>query len=193
MTIEPSIEQAARNRALAYLRRHGTQNDAEAIRQRLVKTFGQLEGLLQTTPEASRGTRPGQGRWSVQEVLDHLVLSNEPAVEQLHQMLAGTSPTQAIPADLQSEDPLAGDWQQLVSRLLRTHADFLAAFDKAANRDDSEPQPATGPVQMVLELDDGQRLEWIECLDWKAFVLAQQVHSFEHVRQIQRTLQAAAV
>ena len=192
MSKDPDVEQTAKDRALDYLRRHGTHNEAEGIRRRLVKTFGQIEALLDKTPETSRGTRPGPGRWSVQEVLDHLVLSNEPAVEQLHQMLDGTSPNRAIPADLQSEDPLAGDWQQLVSRLLNTHAGLLAAFDRAADRDENEPQPATGPVQMILKLDDGQRLEWIESLDWKAFVLAQQVHSFEHIRQIQRTLETIA-
>jgi hypothetical protein len=179
-------------RALSYLREKGTAAPASALRQRLAETFASVEALLDGIPEPEVRLRPGPDRWSVQEVVDHLVASHRPAVGHLQELLQGRRPEGGpIPASLLSADPLARPWPELVGELKRVHADFLAALDSAPGDD---PGTVTAPVLMVLKVQepDGSTvpIEWTEELDWKAQVAVFRVHTLEHRGQIERTLAA---
>ena len=91
-------------RALDYLRRKGTEASPARLREQVAVAFAELEALLAETPAPLRAVRPSPTRWSVQEVLDHLVLSHRPAVEQLRSLVAGARPASpAIPPSLHSE------------------------------------------------------------------------------------------
>ncbi|MCG8461532.1 MAG: DinB family protein [Holophagales bacterium] len=187
-TADSSTNSDPRRRASAYLRRLGTEAEPSRIRRRLVATLSELSEVLEQTPAELRRQRPGPGRWSVQEVVDHLVSSHRPGVAQLRQILAGESPEDPIPADLLSEDPFATPWQELAEDCRRAHAELLEAFDQAAAVAAEGPITATGPILMVVKDEDGRRLEWVERFEWKAFTLALRVHVLEHVHQIRRTL-----
>ncbi len=163
----------------------------EAIRERVAATYDTLDALIETiAPEVAREHR-STSAWSIQEVVDHLVESDRPAIEQLAQLLAGEPVAEAIPASLQSAAPLAKDWSDLRAQLRAIHRDLLALLAAATG---DEPTTATAPVQMVVKCagPDGaiEPVAWIERFDWKAFAILLHAHNREHIAQIQRILAA---
>lgn len=168
--------------ALDYLRRRGTEASVERLREHVASAFRDIENLLDSVPPGLRALRPAPSRWSVQEIVDHLVESHRPAVEQLHEMVSGRRPeTGAIPAHLQSAAPLDHPWEDLLGDLHRVHRDLLDLLDKAS---DEISRDVTAPVLMVI-----QSIEWVHELDWKAYVQAYRGHTAQHRAQIVRTLE----
>lgn len=176
MSLQPEQSQA-----LDYLRRKGTEAPLERLREHVAATFRDIEALLDSVPPGLRALRPGLSRWSVQEIVDHLVESHRPAVEQLREMVAGRRPTTgAIPAHLQSVAPLDRPWEDLVEDLKGIHRALLSLLDEAS---DGTSLGVTAPVVMVV-----QSIEWEQELDWKAYVQAYRGHTAQHRAQIVRTL-----
>ncbi|HEX9670884.1 MAG TPA: DinB family protein [Thermoanaerobaculia bacterium] len=178
-------------RALAYLRRKGTDADPESLRQRIAAAFADFESTLEGLGGEDVRRRPAGGGWCVQEVVDHLVESHRRAAAQLAAIVAGRPACEAVPAGLLSADPLARDWDDLASELKRVHAEVLDAFAKGTAEIGAAPR---APVVMVVKVREGdgppQPREWIEELDWKAFALGIGVHTREHADQVRRILGA---
>jgi len=177
-------------RALDYLKRKGTDAPADEIRGKLADAFDKFEAAVAAVPVSLRQVAPGPGKWSVHEVLDHLVESNHPALGQLMMLLWGKTPEgPAIPASLQSADPLSRPWEQLVAELEALHTAFLKLLEGAT---DSHPLDVSAPVVILVEVQrpDGslEPVQWEERLDWKAFVQALRVHTLEHLSQVTRTV-----
>jgi DinB family protein len=185
------MERPERTAALEYLRRHGTDAPAARLCASLRAVFHALERKLVDVPEAMRTLRPAPDAWSVHEVVDHLVESDRPAVAELRDLCAGMSPVGGpIRARLQSPDPFARSWPELVRDLTRAHADLLASV---ASADDDTPLTARAPSVIVITVpgESGREvLEWVEQLDWKAYTQAIRVHTHEHLAQIERTIAA---
>jgi hypothetical protein len=182
-------------RAMDYLRRHGTESPLADLRRRVEETFRDLAALLREIPEESVRVRPRPGRWCVQEVVDHLVASHRPTVDELADLLRGVSPTGGpIPASLQRPDAMERDWRELVDELDRIHGDIVALL---AGAPDDPPGPASARVAMVVKArgEDGEvrPVHWMEELDWKAYVLAIRVHVLDHTAQIRNTLSELGV
>ena len=95
----------------------------------------------------------------------------------------------AIPAGLQSADPLSRPWEQLVAELEGLHTAFLRLLEKAT---DSRRLDVSAPIVIVVKVQrpDGslEPVQWEERLDWKAFVQALRVHTLEHLSQVTRTV-----
>jgi DinB family protein len=178
-------------RALGYVRKRGSEAPVDAIRERIAGTYAALEALIEPIPADLAREHRSTSAWSIQEVVDHLVESDRPAVEQLAQLLAGQSVEEAIPASLQSAAPLAKDWDDLRAELRGIHRDLVALLAAASD----EPTAATAPVQMVVKCvaADGtlEPVAWLERFDWKAFAILLHAHNREHIAQIQRILAAA--
>jgi hypothetical protein len=169
-------------RAMDYLRRQGTESALADLRRRVEETFRDLAVLLREVPESSIRVRPRPGRWCVQEVVDHLVASHRPAVDELADLLRGVSPTDGpIPASLQRPDAMERDWRELVGELDQVHGDIAALLTGAP---DGPPGPARAPVVMVVK-----GVHWVEEMDWKAYVLGIRVHALQHLGQIREALQ----
>ena len=185
MTPLPRPEQI---RALAYLKRKGTDAPIELLRRRIADSFADFETMIASVPPSLRRRSPGPGRWSAQEVVDHLIESHRPAVAQLEALLNVLTPeTGPVPASLQSTDPLARNWDELVVELKRIHASLISLIEKAS---DSCSLEVRVPVTMVMKADEpgGPPVQWEEQLDWKAFAQTLRVHTIEHRSQIERTL-----
>ena len=185
MTPLPRPEQV---RALAYLKRKGTDAPIELLRRRIADSFADFETMIASVPPSLRRLSPAPGRWSAQEVVDHLIESHRPAVSQLDSLLNGLTPeTGAVPASVQSTDPLAHKWDELVEELHRIHASLINLFERAS---DSCSLDVRVPVNMVMKADDpgGPSVQWEERLDWKAFAQTLRIHTIEHRSQIERTL-----
>jgi DNA-directed RNA polymerase specialized sigma24 family protein len=185
--IMPTREQT---RAMDYLRRYGTESSLADLRRRVEETFRDLNALLREIPEASVRVRPGPDRWCVQEVVDHLVASHRPAVDELADLLRGVSPADGpIPASLQRPDAMERDWRELVDELDRVHGDIATLL---AGAPDGPPGSARALVVMVVkawgENGEVRPVHWMKALDWKAYVLGVRVHARQHMGQIQETL-----
>jgi hypothetical protein len=176
-------------RVLDYLRGKGTEASIPELREHLAATFRKIEALLDAVPPHLRSASPGPGRWSVHEVVDHLVESHRRSVEQLRFLVAGRRPiSTAIPASLQSPAPLERPWDDLLAELRFIHRSFLDLVDGTS---DATSLQVTAPVVMVVKAAVGDGtipLEWEEELDWKAYAQAFRGHTAEHRAQIERTL-----
>jgi DinB superfamily len=178
--------------ALDYARKRGTEAPAEAIRTRVVATYAELEALINAVPADLAREHRESSLWSIQEVVDHLVESERPGIEQLARLLAGRDVDEAIPASLQSANPLALDWSDLRRELRRIHQELLALLATAT---DDLPLTATAAVEMVVKCaqPDGSLVPvtWPARVDWKAYaVLLLHAHNRQHIAQIQRILNA---
>jgi hypothetical protein len=187
------MDRPERVAALDYLRRQGTEASAAKLSSSLRAVFRAFERKLAQVPEGLRTLRPAMDAWSVHEVVDHLVESDRPAVAELRALCAGVSPAGGpIPARLQSPNPFARPWPELIDDLVMLHAELLAIVAAA---DDSGPLVAKAPFVIVIKVSGASRpevLEWVELLDWKAYVQAIRIHTHEHLGQIERTVATLA-
>jgi hypothetical protein len=179
-------------KALDYVRKRGTDAPLDSIRERVAGTYAELEALVDALPAEVARERRASSLWSIQEVVDHLVESDRPAVEQLAQLLGGHSVDVPIPASLQSSDPLALEWASLRRDFRDVHQEILRLL-AAASADLSAD--ATAPVQMVVKCaaSDGtlEVVSWVERFDWKGFAILLHAHNREHIAQVQRILNAS--
>ncbi len=134
---------------MTYLRRHGTESSHGRIRKRFAQTIDQLRAVVTDIDEATAQRVPATGGWCVQEVIDHLSVTNEAAVAELAALVAGRVPEDGpIPASLQSPDPLASSWSDACARSAAADAALLAILDTAS---DATPVEAKAPLAMVIK------------------------------------------
>ena len=169
-------------RAVEYLRRKGTEAPVADVRRKVAETFRELDELVAGIPEEVVRIRPRPGRWCVQEVVDHLIVSHRPAGAELAGLLQGKVPEgDPIPASLQSPDAMEKDWPALVREMSVVHGRFAAL---AAEAPEDASLEVRAPLVMVIE---GR--EWIEELDWKAYAMAFRTHALGHAGQIRKILE----
>ncbi len=182
-----TTDRPEQERALNYLRRKGTEASVDAVRTSAERAFRRLESQLDDIPAKTASVRPPQGGWCVHEVVEHLLVSHRPALEQLRAFLDGRPPGDAVPAGLVSDDPFAKSWDVLVAELKEMNRDFSGTL--AGISDDFSTDLRADVVMLVKATEpDGsvKVLEWVQGFDWKAFVTALKVHTLEHVAQIER-------
>jgi len=179
--------------AREYFEQKGTRLPAAQVRERVAAALARIEETLAGVSAAAARRRPGAGEWSVHEVVDHLVLTHRPSIDELRDLLAGRRPAGSpIPAGLLSAEPLARPWPDLVAELRRLHAEALGVL---AGATDAIPLAARAPIIMVINArePDGREVpvHWIEELDWKAYaVSAFRLHTLDHRSQIVKALEA---
>jgi hypothetical protein len=185
------MDRPERTAAIEYLRRKGTEAPVSRLVAGLRSTFQKFEQTIDLVPETLRDRRPDAVSWSVHEIVDHLVESHRPAVLELRELCAGVSPDGGpIPARLMSASPLDRLWGHLVRELRDIHANILQL---TADAGDATPITAKAPFVMVVKASGSNApgvLEWVEALDWKAYVQAIRVHTHEHCAQVERTVAA---
>jgi hypothetical protein len=185
--------EALKAKAREYLHTRGTRVGARVVHERVAAAFAALEETLDTVPAAQAGARPLPGEWTVQEVVDHLLETHRPGVDELRCLLAGQRPPgDAIPASLLSKAPALRPWPWLRRELRRVHDDILELL--ATVPEDLETR-ARAPLVMVVNAPgaDGGivHVHWVEELDWKAYSITWRLHALDHRNQIQKVLSAA--
>ena len=176
-------------KAKAYLLEKGTQAPLAQIRERVADAFAALESLLDGVTESQARRGPGDGGWSVHEILDHLVETHPRALEEMRALLENRhSPVSPIPAGLQSANPAARRWDDLRGELRRLHAEVLDVLAKAPDR----MTPARAPIIMVINTRQADGavtpMQWVEECDWKACAIIFRLHELDHLGQARRTL-----
>ncbi len=179
-------------KAKEYMHQKGTLLPAAQVHERVGAAFAAMETLLDGVGEAEARARAIPGEWTVQEVVDHLVETHRPSLDELRDLLENRRPAGGpVPASLQSADPMGRRYGDLVSDLKAVHAAVLRVLSGAPDR----LTDARAPLVMVInarEPDGGEApLHWIEELDWKAYaVTAFRLHELDHLNQIKKTLKA---
>jgi len=180
-------------KAREYFEQKGTRLPAAQVRERVAAALARLEETLSGVSAADARRRPRPGEWSVHEVVDHLVQTHRPSIDELRDLLAGRRPSgPPIPAGLLSADPLARPWPDLLAELRRLHAEAREVLARAT---DANALDARAPIIMVINArePDGREVpvHWIEELDWKAYaVSAFRLHALDHRSQIVKALDA---
>jgi hypothetical protein len=178
-------------KAMEYLRDKGSRLAASQVHERVTAGFAALESLLDGIAEAEARVRAFPREWSIHEVADHLVETHRPSLEELRDLLAGRRPPGGpIPAGLQSRDPLARPWAELLGELKRLQAEVVDVLGAAPDR----LNDARAPIVMVVNVKepDGREtpLHWIEELDWKAYAVIFRLHVLDHLGQARKVLRA---
>jgi hypothetical protein len=178
----------AKEKARDYFKTKGTLVAASAIHERVADAFGALETFL-TPLSAATARRVGMpGEWTIQEIVDHLVETHRPGLDELWCLLAGRRPPgEPIPAGLQSKAPLHRPWPWLRAELARIHGDILRTL--AAVPPDFATD-ARAPIVMVVNVPDEPGkivpLHWVEDLDWKAYAIVWRLHVIDHLKQAKK-------
>jgi len=178
-------------KAKTYLLEKGTRAPVAQIRERVADAFAAMDALLESVTETQARRVPGEGEWSLHEILDHLVETHPRALEEMRALLANRhSPVSPIPAGLQSAAPMARRWDDLREGLRRIHAEVLDVLAAAPDR----PTEARAPVVMVINTRgaDGKvtALHWNEECDWKACAVIFRLHELDHLGQARKALRA---
>jgi len=179
-------------KAREYMHEKGTRLPAAEIRERVAAAFSAVEAALDGLGEAEARQRALGGEWTIQEVVDHLVETHRPSLVELRDLLENRRPMGGpIPASLQSADPMARSYGDLLGDLKALHVDVLRVLSAAPDR----LTDARAPIVMVVNAReaDGRQVvvDWIEELDWKAYaVVAFRLHEIDHLNQVKKTLKA---
>ncbi len=187
MTLRP--EQV---KAKEYLHQKGTLLSAAQVHERVGAAFAAMETFLGTVSDEEARARALPGEWTIQEVVDHLLETHRPSLQELRDLLADRRPAGGpIPASLQSADPMARRFGDLLSDLRGVHAETLAVLSAAPDR----MTGARASIVMVINVRefDGREapLHWIEELDWKAYAIIFRLHELDHLNQAKKALKAA--
>ncbi|HAM58622.1 MAG TPA: hypothetical protein DCQ64_25705 [Candidatus Rokubacteria bacterium] len=182
-------------RAREYLRDKGSLLPVSQIHERVGAAFAATETLLDGVTEGEARRRAIPGEWTIQEVVDHLVETHRPSIDELRDLLAGRRPAgPPIPAGLRSRDPMSRPWPDVLQKLKAVHAGALEVLAHAA---DGYVTDARAPLVMVINVRDADGrqtpLHWVEELDWKAYAIVFRLHALDHLNQIKKTLKAARV
>src|SRR3989454_8421929 len=98
-------EAQAKEKAREYFRTKGTQLPAPVIRERIADAVRALDEFLAplSAEQAARATVPGE--WTIHEIVDHLIETYRPGLDELWCLLAGRRPPgEPIPAGLPSKE-----------------------------------------------------------------------------------------
>jgi hypothetical protein len=180
-------------KAREYFHLKGTLLPAAQIRERVGAAFAAMEKFMEGVSDEEARARALRGEWAVQEVVDHLIETHRPSLDELRDLLDNHRPAGGpIPASLQSADPMARRFPDLLGDLRTVHAEILGVLSAAPDR----MTDARAPIIMVINVQepDGREapLHWIEELDWKAYaVTAFRLHELDHLNQAKKTLKAA--
>ena len=162
------------------------------ILERIADAAGAVDEFVRPLSAAQAARRSIPGQWTIHEVVDHLVETYRPGLDELWCLLAGQRPPgEPIPASLRSKAPLLRPWPWLLEELARVHGTILSTLAAVA------PDLTTGaraPIVMVVNVKDAQGgtapLQWVEDLDWKAYAIVWRLHVVDHLTQAKKVLAA---
>ena len=186
-------EAQAMTRAREYFRTKATELPASAIRERVADALQSFEEFVRPLSASQAARASIRGEWTIQEVVDHVVETYRPGLDELWCLLAGRRPPgEPIPASLRSMAPLLRPWRWLHDELTRLHAEVLRTLGAVSADFTTE---ARAPIVMVVNVPDARGtttpLHWIEDLDWKAYaIVSWRLHAIDHLKQAKRVLAA---
>jgi hypothetical protein len=183
----------AQAKAREYFRTKATELPASVIRERVADALRSFEEFVLPLSAVQAGRTAIRGEWTIQDIVDHVVETYRPGLDELWCLLSGQRPPgEPIPASLRSKAPLLRPWPWLLDEITRLHAEVLRTL--GAVRADFTTG-ARAPIVMVVNVTDANGvatpLHWIEDLDWKAYaIVSWRLHAIDHLKQAKRVLAA---
>jgi hypothetical protein len=183
----------AQAKAREYLKTKATELPSSVVRERVADALGSFEEFVRPLSALQASRRVNDGEWTIQDIVDHVVETYRPGLDELWCLLAGRRPPgEPIPASLRSRAPLLRPWPWLRDELLRLHAEVLRTLGAVPADFTTD---ARAPVVMVVNVADEhgatRPLHWIEDLDWKAYaIVSWRLHAIDHLKQAKRVLAA---
>jgi len=186
-------EAQAKEKAREYFRTKATQLSLPVILERVADGLRAFEEfvLRLSASQAARASIPGE--WTIHEVVDHVVETYRPGLDELWCLLAGQRPPgEPIPASLRSKAPLLRPWPWLLDEIRRIHAEVLRTLGAVPADFATE---ARAPLVMVVNVTDARGattpVHWVEDLDWKAYaIVSWRLHAIDHLKQAKKILAA---
>jgi len=191
--MNPEIEAHAKAKAREYFRTKATELALPLIVERVADAVRAFEEFVLPLSAAQAARRSTPGEWTIHEVVDHVVETYRPGLDELWCLLAGQRPPgEPIPPSLRSKAPLLRPWRWLLDEVTRLHAEALRTL-KAVPGDFRTD--ARAPIVMVVNVKDAQGnttpLHWVEDLDWKAYaIVSWRLHAIDHLKQAKKVLAA---
>src|SRR5438046_10009958 len=187
-------EAQAMEKAREYFRTKSARASVAEVRERIAEPLRAVEEFLAplSAAQAARASIPGE--WTIREIVDHLVETYRPGLDELWCLLAGRRPPgEPIPASLQSRAPLLRPWSWLLGELRGLHGEVLRTLGAVAADYTTD---ARAPLVMVVNVKDARGatrpLTWVEELDWKAYaIVSWRLHAIDHLHQARKVLAAA--
>lgn len=188
--MNPDVVAETKAKAREYFKTKGTLVAPSVIHERIADAFGALDAFLAPISAATAARAAAPGEWTIQEIVDHLVETHRPGLDELWCLLAGRRPPgEAIPAGLQSKSPLDRPWPWLRAELDRIHGEILRTIAAVPASFVTE---ARAPIVMVVNVPDEHGrvvpLHWVEDLDWKAYAIVWRLHVIDHLKQARKVL-----
>jgi hypothetical protein len=183
----------AQAQAREYLKTKATELPSSVVRERVADALGSFEEFVRPLSALQAGRRVNDGEWTIQDIVDHVVETYRPGLDELWCLLAGRRPPgEPIPASLRSKAPLLRPWPWLRDELLHLHAEVLRTLGAVPADFTTD---ARAPIVMVVNVTDEhgptRPLHWIEDLDWKAYaIVSWRLHAIDHLKQAKRMLAA---
>ena len=167
-------EQDEQQKLQGYLRSQGAKLSAEQIRDRIQESADEFLGFVEGVGDAIARKSPAPGEWSLAEILDHVIHTQERITGVIGGLVAGRKP--GAPLETGATSGIASlPWAELLARLRRSQTALSALL--TANR--HEPH-----VDLrVLEGYFGE-------LNWKEYALILRLHYKDHAGQARKTLEA---
>ena len=167
-------EQDEQQKLQGYLRSQGAKLSAEQIRDRIQEAADEFLGVVEGVGEPVARRSPAAGEWSLVEILDHLVTTEERITGVIGGLVSGRKP--AAPLEIGATSGIASlPWRDLLARLRRSQAALSALL--TANRQESH---------LDLRVPEGYFGE----LNWKEYALILRLHYKDHAGQALKTLEA---
>jgi len=115
MTMNAILADEFKEKARDYLAARGTRVAVDAVHERVAAAFTALDQVLAGVSAAQAACHTIPGEWTIQEIVDHLVETYRPGVDELRCLLAGQRPPgEPVPASLQSKAPHLRPWPWLL-------------------------------------------------------------------------------
>ena len=188
--MNPDVVAETKAKACEYFKTKGTLVAPSVLHERIADAFGALDAFLAPISAATAARAAAPGEWTIHEIVDHLVETHRPGLDELWCLLAGRRPPgEAIPAGLQSKSPLDRPWTWLRAELDRIHGEILRTIAAVPASFATE---ARAPIVMVVNAPDEHGrvvpLHWVEDLDWKAYAIVWRLHVIDHLKQARKVL-----
>ena len=188
--MNPDVVAETKAKAREYFKMKGTLVASSVIHERIADAFGALDAFLAPISAATASRVAAPAEWTIQEIVDHLVETHRPGLDELWCLLAGRRPPgEAIPAGLQSKSPLDRPWPWLRAELDRIHGEILRTIAAVPASFVTE---ARAPIVIVVNAPDEHGrvvpLHWVEDLDWKAYAIVWRLHVIDHLKQARKVL-----
>jgi len=167
--------QAARDEYLAIMHDHGIKHP-DAIVDSLRETQGELLAIFSSVSEERAGRKPAPDEWSLHELAQHAVFTEQLIAKLVHHMARSSTPA---PEDFEGAGigmmPKANDrtYVQVLDDLRLANDVLLDAVRNLPEAPDKEmklPHPFFGPLN---------------CTEWARF---QRVHDLDHIQHARKII-----